>query len=166
MQKMLKYIGIFLIIVSLGLGLFSLYNKINSDNLATELMNETGSCYIGSTCLHDQSNINFTIILGSAVILLFVGLGILLINNIKSKETVKEIIIKKYYPKPKYLSQETKKIYEIISNSEGSILQGELVTKSGMNKVKVSRLLDKMEIQGLVERKRHGMSNIVILKSK
>lgn len=163
---MLKYIGIFLIVISIGLGLFSIYNKINSDNLAVELLNETGSCYIGTTCLHDQSNINFTILLGAAVIILFIGIGILLLNHIKNPPKKEVSVIKKSYPKPKNLTVETKKIYELISNSGGSILQGELVKNSGMNKVKISRLLDKMEMQGIIERRRHGMSNIVLLKKK
>jgi uncharacterized membrane protein len=33
-----------------------------------------------------------------------------------------------------------------------------------MNKVTVSRTLDKMEMMGVIERRRHGMSNLVILK--
>jgi len=56
-----------------------------------------------------------------------------------------------------------RKIFDIITQ-DGAILQGELVTKSGMDKVKVSRILDKLEMQGLVERRRHGMSNLVVLK--
>lgn len=172
MQKILRYIGIVLIIISLGLGIFAVYNKYTTDELAVELLNETGSCYIGETCLHNQSNINFTVILGSAVILLFIGLGMISLDYIRNKTSVKvtsthieEKKIKIHYNKPKNLGPESKKIYEIISESGGSVLQGELVSKSGINKVKVSRLLDRMEMQGIVERRRHGMSNIVVLKS-
>ncbi|RLE76927.1 MAG: transcriptional regulator, partial [Thermoprotei archaeon] len=35
---------------------------------------------------------------------------------------------------------------------------------TGFSKAKVSRILDKLEAMGLVERKRRGMSNIVLLR--
>lgn len=47
---------------------------------------------------------------------------------------------------------------------DGSIYQSELVKWSGFNKVRVTRILDKLEGKGLIERKRRGMTNIVILK--
>jgi hypothetical protein len=64
----------------------------------------------------------------------------------------------------KSLSNEEKKIYEIIRDSDGIIFQSDLILKSGFSKVKVSRILDKLEIKGIVERRRRGMSNIIILK--
>ena len=62
------------------------------------------------------------------------------------------------------LKQEEREIYSIINNAEGAIFQAELVEKSGYSKVKVSRILDRLEGRGLVERKRRGMTNIVIAK--
>ena len=44
------------------------------------------------------------------------------------------------------------------------MFQADLVDKCGFGKVKVTRILDGLENKGLVERKRRGMSNIVILK--
>ena len=41
----------------------------------------------------------------------------------------------------------------------------DLIKESGMNKVKVSRILDRLEGKGLIDRKRRGMTNIVILDS-
>ena len=35
-----------------------------------------------------------------------------------------------------------------------------------MTKVKVTRILDKLEGRGLVERKRRGMTNVVMLKNQ
>ena len=54
-------------------------------------------------------------------------------------------------------------INQILEN-KGSIYQSELVNKTGFNKVKVTRILDSLESQNLIERKRRGMTNIVILK--
>jgi uncharacterized membrane protein len=62
------------------------------------------------------------------------------------------------------LKDDEKKIYEMILDSDGIILQSELTEKTGFSKPKVSRGLETLEIKDLIERKRRGMSNIVILK--
>ena len=55
---------------------------------------------------------------------------------------------------------------ELLQQSDNIALQGDLVAKSGFSKVKVSRLLDHLEARGLVERRRRGMSNLVLLKPR
>ena len=62
------------------------------------------------------------------------------------------------------LSEEEKKILEEIVKAEGTIFQSELTEKTGFNKVKITRILDKLEGKGKIERKRRGMTNVVILK--
>jgi uncharacterized membrane protein len=62
------------------------------------------------------------------------------------------------------LSANEKTVFEKIIESQGALFQSELVEKSGFNKVKVTRILDKLEGKDLIDRKRRGMSNIVILK--
>ena len=57
-----------------------------------------------------------------------------------------------------------KQIFEKIIESEGTIFQSDLVDKTGFTKVKVTRILDKLEGKKLIERKRRGMTNVVILK--
>jgi uncharacterized membrane protein len=44
------------------------------------------------------------------------------------------------------------------------LFQAELIEKTDFNKVKVSRILDKLEGKGLIERRRRGMTNLVLLK--
>ena len=64
----------------------------------------------------------------------------------------------------KDLKIEEKKVLDLVAG-EGAIFQAALVEKSGLSKVKVTRILDMLEGRGLVERKRRGMSNVVILKN-
>ncbi len=64
----------------------------------------------------------------------------------------------------KELKAEEKKILGLVAE-EGALFQAALVEKSGLSKVKVTRILDTLEGKGLVERKRRGMSNVVILKN-
>jgi uncharacterized membrane protein len=46
----------------------------------------------------------------------------------------------------------------------GTILQRELILKTGFSEPKVSRLLDKLERRGLIIRQRDGMGNRVLIK--
>jgi len=62
------------------------------------------------------------------------------------------------------LESDEKKIMEILEDNKGSVFQSEIVKRLGYSKVKVSRVLDKLEQKGLVERKRRGMANLVVLK--
>ena len=56
------------------------------------------------------------------------------------------------------------KIAALLKENEGVMFQSDIVEKTGFSKSKVSRILDKMEARGLVERRRRGMTNVVILK--
>ncbi len=62
------------------------------------------------------------------------------------------------------LDSDEKKIVEIIREKGGSVFQSEVISKLGYSKVKISRLLDRLEQKGIVERKRRGMANLVVLK--
>ena len=64
----------------------------------------------------------------------------------------------------KELDGDEKKVYELISGSDGVVFQSDIVEKTGLQKVKVTRILDRMVHKGLVERRRRGMSNIVLIK--
>ncbi|HLD49127.1 MAG TPA: MarR family transcriptional regulator [archaeon] len=73
------------------------------------------------------------------------------------KDKKKEEFVKKLEP-------DDKKIYEMISSS-GGIFQSELVEKTGFGKAKITRILDRLESKGLAERRRRGMTNIVVAKN-
>ncbi len=62
------------------------------------------------------------------------------------------------------LDEEEKRVYELLKFKEGSMYQSDLVKEAGWSKVQVTRVLDKLEGKGILERKRRGMTNIVILK--
>ncbi len=64
----------------------------------------------------------------------------------------------------KSLQGEEQKIYKLIADTDGSIFQNDLIAKTGYSKVKVSRILDRLEAKGIAERRRRGMANIVLLK--
>lgn len=76
--------------------------------------------------------------------------------NFQEKRKLKDVL--------KNLTDEEKKIYDVISSSDGFIFQSDLIEKTNFTKVKISRILDKLEAKNLIERRRRGMANIVVLK--
>ena len=64
----------------------------------------------------------------------------------------------------KRLDEEERVIVEKIKEKEGSIYQSDLIKETSFSKVKMTRILDKLESKGIVEKKRRGMTNIVVLK--
>ncbi len=62
------------------------------------------------------------------------------------------------------LREDEKKVFNELTKGDGSTFQNDLIGSTGYSKVKVSRILDKLETKGLVERRRRGMANMVILR--
>jgi uncharacterized membrane protein len=86
------------------------------------------------------------------------------VKTIKQQIEPKKITKENYQKIMSELSKDEKLVFEKILEAEGTIFQSDLVEQSKLAKVKVTRLLDKLEGKGLIERKRRGMTNIVILK--
>ena len=64
----------------------------------------------------------------------------------------------------KKLDAEEQKIIRLLEEKEGSTYQSDLIKETGHSKVKITRILDKLESKGILEKKRRGMTNIVVLK--
>ncbi len=62
------------------------------------------------------------------------------------------------------LDSDEARVVAIINEGNGSVYQSDILKKTGFSKVKVSRLLDRLEQKGLLERKRRGMTNLVVAK--
>lgn len=170
-MKGIRKIGVILLAAAVAVAIFGVWLKSYNDRIAQMQVNETGTCFLSDgTCLHSTSDFIIYSSLGFAAFLAAIGAYLLL-----PKAEPRKIIVRKTEkqppPKtesqtaePKTLSAENKSIFDLVVQANGAILQGELVAKSGMDKVKVSRILDKLEMLGLIERRRHGMSNLVVLK--
>ena len=131
------------------------------------------TCSMGPTCsMYKTLSIQTWISIAIAFIVFCIGLFMVL-----SKEN-ERIIVKKIHTQTKisqkkfdksillHLEPEERKLISLLMNNKGSMFQSELVEKSGMNKVRITRLLDALESQGLVDRRRRGMTNVVMLKTE
>src|SRR3989338_6192130 len=61
------------------------------------------------------------------------------------------------------LNSKEKRILALVQENK-AIFQADLIEKTGFGKAKITRVLDSLEGKGFVERKRRGMTNIVVLK--
>lgn len=86
------------------------------------------------------------------------------IRKVRDQIEPKKLTKKSYKKILNSLSKEEKAVFKIIIESNGSVFQSDIVKQTKLNKVKVTRTIDKLEGRGLVERKRRGMRNIIILK--
>ena len=119
----------------------------------TEIVTE--ACSHGPTCAM-WGNVNFQTNVSIAVILVLAVVAVYFIYTDRGKTVKKKV--------PKELLPDEKEIYNLVVASEGTIFQSTLTEKSGLSKVKITRILDKLEGKGLVTRIRRGMTNVVILK--
>ena len=62
------------------------------------------------------------------------------------------------------LDSDESRVVAFINEGNGSVYQSDIMKKTGFSKVKVSRVLDRLEQKGLLERKRRGMTNLVVAK--
>ncbi len=126
---------------------------------------------VDATCSHGPSctmydTINLQTWISLAVVLVLIAIGLFLIF---SKQEIK-IVNKKVKDEKKKinldgLDAKEKEVVKLIQESNGAIFQAELMEKLGVGKVGITRMLDKLEAKQIIERKRRGMNNIVVLKS-
>jgi len=61
------------------------------------------------------------------------------------------------------LDGDKRKVFKEIVESRGEILQNELYAQTGFSRAKITRILDYLELKGLIVKKSYGMTNKVIL---
>ena len=117
------------------------------------------SCTMEQT-LNQQTYLSF----GITAIIVIIALALMftkpnervVIRKVKDKLVEKKVDLSKFRP-------EEKQVYNLIKSS-GAIFQADLIEKTGFGKAKVTRIIDRLEGHSLVERKRRGMTNVVVLK--
>lgn len=158
-----KNVGFLIVGIAVVIGVLILIFNLTLNKISAM------SCTMGPSCpMYQTVNVQLYISLAIAALVLVIGLFLIF-----SKEE-KEIVIKKIKEKVEVkrkpldyskLDKEEKILVKIIEENDGSIFQADLVEKSGFSKVKVTRILDKLEGKQIIERKRRGMTNVVLLKT-
>lgn len=125
------------------------------ENALNDIVNTT--CTHGLSCpMYATLNAQHTFSIILIIILIIVSAYFILADYLKKHL---------FYAKAKIaVSGEEKKIYELLK--KGSISQNDLIKETGITKVKMTRILNRLEKKGLIERKRAGAGNVVELKTR
>jgi uncharacterized membrane protein len=129
-------------------------------NASCSLEHEADSCP-----MYDTISKQTLLSLGIVGLLIIVGL-VLIFSKPEEKIIVKTKTVKEKRKKidVEGLDKDEKKVVELLQKENGGMFQADLMEKLEMGKVKLTRLLDKLEAKQLIERKRRGMNNIVVLR--
>lgn len=104
----------------------------------------------------------------STIILAFSGFYLLFVNSVGGKnaslaaENANSVESDLYFAL-RLLDGDKKRVFSEIVEAKGEILQSDLHAVTGFSKAKITRILDYLEIKGLIARKSYGMTNKVII---
>lgn len=145
---------IFAIILIFNLGLNNLVNA---------------TCSHGPECTMYQT-IKTQTYFSIAIATLVLIIGLFLVFAKEQEKIIEKTVIKKIKEKKKKLNLEglnkdEKQVIELLQQENNAMFQSTLMEKLEIGKVKTTRLLDKLEAKQLIERKRRGMNNIIVLKN-
>lgn len=125
---------------------------------------------IGDTCSHGPSCTMYdTVAVQTWVSLSIVAVIFVIGIVIMFMKPQEKIVVKKVKEKKKKLNldgldKDEKKVIELLIKEGKAMFQSDLMEKLEIGKVKTTRLLDKLEAKQLIERKRRGMNNIVVVR--
>lgn len=148
----------------LGIGIIMTIMIILFNNLIKENIGLT--CSHGPSCeMYSSLNVQTWISLIVIGVIFIIGLFLIFAKEHEKivTKTIKEKRKKIDFDKLDIESDE-KQILKMLEAENGAIFQRTLMEKLNIGKVGITRLLDKLEAKQLIERKRRGMNNIVVLK--
>ncbi|MBI2102956.1 MarR family transcriptional regulator [Candidatus Woesearchaeota archaeon] len=168
--------GIILLVV--GIILFGILAqvKVNIDERSTFLCKLVAAdpALTMEECPAHKDSTSWLLLVAFGIVFLLLGSGfyLMFLPVEKTEKTATSATLAKdeVYRKPKkevdlkQLSEEEQKLYALLTENKGSLYQSDLVSKTGFSKVQITRILDRMEGAGIIERKRRGMTNVVILQ--
>ncbi len=148
-----KKLGVILIIISLLVGSFFFYfiNQLSKQS-------QQIGCFDKKDCFAIEKGLSVShIVVGIFSFILSLGFYLIFFNK-------ERIIEQKEYDLSKLTTEEKNVFLFIRENREKGIYQSNIVEHFNFPKSKVSRILDKLEQIGIIERRRRGMTNIIFLK--
>jgi uncharacterized membrane protein len=148
--------------IAIIIGILVFFFNLGMKNIVSQ------SCVHGPSCpMYDTITFQTYVSLSIAGLILLIGLFFII-----TKENEKVIIkhkTKTIKEKPKKidfskLDEKEKELVKILEKENGAVFQAGLMEKMNIGKVGITRLLDKLEAKQIIERKRRGMNNVIILK--
>lgn len=174
-----KNLGLALVGFSLALLFLLFVVKTNYDSqagiLCEKLHQEPG--YNPASCPVVQDKTSWFFMAGFVIgfVVLLLGLSLFLAKSQENpvlRQTPEPIAVAALNPEEhvfapvneREFDEDEKKVYALLKQKGGSAFQSDVINATGFSKVTVSRVLDRLESKNVLERKRRGMTNIIVLK--
>lgn len=160
-----KRIGLALMAFSILLFVILVGIKLDADKQANYLCDNFHAIQseVGACPAH-TSNIGWLLLVAFAVDVAIFLSGFYFAFVLKQQVNGESVVRAKKNFDTGELNEEENAVYTIVLDKGGSVFQGDLIRESGFSKVKVSRILDRLEAAGGIERKRRGMANLIVQK--
>ena len=158
-----KNVGLLIVGIAVMIGVIILLFNSGLKNVVSM------TCDMGDNCtMHDTIALQTNLSLAIAGLVLVIGLFFVFTKE--NERIVEKIVVKKVREKKKRidlsgLDSVEKEVVEILKREGGAFFQKSLMEELGVGKVKMTRMMDKLEAKQIIERKRRGMNNIVVLKN-
>ena len=155
-----RKLGYILIGFAVLLGIVLIFVKTNVDKqeaFLCDTIHSNPSLNLGQCPAHNSPNSWLILVAFGVAFIILVSGSYMVLLPVRKEEDFKKIDISK-------LDEEEKDVYDLLKKNEGSLYQSDLIKETEFSKVRITRILDKMASKGIIERKRRGMTNIVILK--
>ena len=158
-----KYAGYML----LGISIFIIILILLFNSTMRSFVDETCSLEHGLSCPMYEAISKQTYLALSVTGLLVIVSFVLIFSKPQKEVVIQTKTIEKKVPKKVFdvseLKEDEKQIFELIKENK-AVFQADLIEKTGFGKAKMTRIIDRLEGKGFVERKRRGMTNVVVLK--
>lgn len=125
------------------------------------------TCDHGETCaMHDTIALQTNLSLAVAGLVLVIGL--FLMFSPESERIIEKIVVRRVKERKKKidlsgLDSVERQVIGILKRENGAFFQKSLMEELDVGKVKMTRMMDKLEAKQIIERKRRGMNNIIVL---
>lgn len=154
-----KSLGVILIVFAILLITIVSSLKINLDEQGAflcEIVESDPTLDMEECPAHKNNSPSWLVMIafGISFLILAAGVYLLVLHEKKGGKMVKI----------SNLEEDEKKIVEVIKENDGSVYQSDLIKELDISKVQLTRTLDKLENKKVIERKRRGMANLVVLK--
>ena len=154
-----KNVGFLIVGIAILIGAIVLIFNMGLKNIVDQ------TCDHGTECMmYDTISLQTNLSLVIAGLVLVIGLFLIFA---KEHERIVERVVREKSKKRKVdlskLDSDEKKVVGILKREHGAFFQRSLMEELNVGKVKMTRLMDKLEAKGIVERKRRGMNNIIVL---
>ncbi|MEK6906661.1 MAG: MarR family transcriptional regulator [Nanoarchaeota archaeon] len=154
-----KSVGLLIIGIALAMAVIVfIFNNAMKDIVAE-------TCTHGPTCtMYDTIKTQTWLSLSIVAVVIIIGF-VIMFSKPKEKIVIKTIKEKRKKLNLENLERDERQVVDMLLNENKAMFQSDLMEKLKIGKVKTTRLLDKLESKQLIERKRRGMNNIVVLKT-